>query len=147
MIVIFIIGVALLFVGLYPAGQILYFSPYGKAKIEKINVSVVQRQESRLYIFVDVFWVDVLYIYTINGLEYSSKRVGVSDGLKFQNRSKAEKFAHNIRGIKECFYSMKHPDYAHLTYSISKGDGDSTYSLIVSGFLLVAIYLFLFFYM
>lgn len=145
MIVVLIIGIILLFWGLYPLVSMLFYSPHRKAKIEKINVVVEQKQEARLYVFVDVFFVHVLYVYTVNGFEYSSKRVGILDGVKFQDKNKAEKFSDKIKGSKECFYSVKDPSRAHLMDSISVGDGVSTYSLIVSGFFLIIIYLFFLF--
>jgi hypothetical protein len=50
MTIIFLIGLALLLWGLYPLGVILLYSPYRKAKIDELNVSIEPRQESRLYI-------------------------------------------------------------------------------------------------
>lgn len=134
MIVILIIGVLLLSLGLYPVARLLYFSPYRKVAVDRISVSVEKREESRLYVYVDVYWVRVSYEYIVNDFRYSSRQVSFSDGLKFQSKEKAEKFADSVRSISNCYYSLKSPIHSHLVRSISMGDSDNTYSLIAGGF-------------
>src|SRR5690606_9181899 len=119
--------------GLYPIGRLLYFSPYRKVAIDRISVSIEQQDESRLYVYVDVYWVRVSYEYMVDDSRYSSGQVGFSDGLKFQSKERAEKFADSVRAIGNCYYSLKSPIHSHLVRSISVGDGDNTYSLIAGG--------------
>lgn len=146
MIVLLIIGITLLCFGVYPFAKALINCPYGKTEIEGINVSVRTAKESRLYILVDVYWVDVDYIYTVGGVRYFSKKVDILERLKFQDREKAERFSNKIMAIKECFYSIRKPHRSYLIYNFFEGGSNSAFALIISGVMLIAGYLWLKFF-
>lgn len=146
MIIILFLGTLLFIWGVWPFLLRLYLSPFSSSTIYDESIDIIVKEESRRYIYVDVYWVIVKYSYDVGGKVYSSNNVGISDGLKFQSEEKAKKFVDEVKQYNSCLYSERFNNKAFLTTRVSNGDGDSTFSKIASGIIILIFYFYLDFY-
>lgn len=143
MIIILVLGVALILWGIFPVFLMAYYSPFNRTKVVSFNASIDVRQESRRYIYVDIYWVIIEYGYIVGGKVYKSNSIGFSDGLKFQSKERAERFISKIKNIDTCLYSKRNPSKSVLLKSISVGDSNNSYPLILAGLLILVLYSYL----
>lgn len=143
MIVILLIALILLIASLYKAIGHLLNAPYAMVELSNLSVDIQKTEELRAYIHVDVFYLSLSYQYEYEGNCYTGHKIGISDGLKFDDIAKAEKFADQYKNMAQCYVSTKRPDISYLSKSLSVGPSDSTYGMLGASIFVFALYLFL----
>lgn len=139
MIALICISFLLLIYGLFPYFWYIFYRPFIAVPIEVIKAKMSIEQQANRYSHTEIFVVYVKYNYCVDGERYSSTRVGLSDGLVFQDRIKAEEMSSSLSSEKSCFVSRKNPKKALLWKKFTAGSSNSRYAAIAASIALAAI--------
>jgi len=109
--------------------------------IDKIDIKVIELTENWSYFSEKVYLAEIKYSYEVSGVEYRSKKIALSQGLKFRKSDAAIDFCNNFAGQTECFVSMKKPNRSFLVRQFSIGSSHSQFSYLATSILIFGVYL------